>query len=157
MVVEIVDEIFKGVLNMLVFIWIGVGFVILLLSVYFLVNLVVEIVRYMGILDLVIGLMIIVFGISLFELVVSVVGVFKGEDDLVLGNIIGLNIFNLFVVFGMFGLIVFGILDFDVYNWDMYVMFGLILLLFLFSFDLIGKCIILRINGFIFLVCFIGY
>lgn len=75
------------------------------------VDLVVFIVCYFGISDLIIGLIIIVLGISLFELVVSVVGVFKGEDDLVLGNVIGFNIFNLLVVLGMFGFIVLGILD----------------------------------------------
>lgn len=121
------------------------------------VDLVVEIVCYFGIFDLVIGLIIIVFGISLFELVVSIVGVLKGEDDLVLGNIIGLNIFNLLVVLGMLGLIFFGLFDFDVFNWDMWVMFGLILLLFLFSFDFIGKWIIFCMNGVLFFVSFIGY
>ncbi|NKX21541.1 calcium/sodium antiporter [Alteromonadaceae bacterium A_SAG2] len=157
LVTETADEIPKGVSNTSALIWIGVGLVILPLSAHFLVNSAVEIARYMGISDLVIGLTIIAFGTSLPELAASVAGVLKGEDDLALGNIIGSNIFNLLAVLGMPGLIAPGILDPDVYNRDMYVMLGLTLLLFLFSFDLIGKRTISRTNGFILLACFIGY
>lgn len=157
LVAETADEIPKGVSNTSALIWIGVGLVILPLSAHFLVNSAVEIARYMGISDLVIGLTIIAFGTSLPELAASVAGVLKGEDDLALGNIIGSNIFNLLAVLGMPGLIALGILDPDVYNRDMYVMLGLTLLLFLFSFDLIGKRTISRTNGFILLACFIGY
>ena len=148
LVAETADEIPKGVSNTSALIWIGVGLVILPLSAHFLVNSAVEIARYMGISDLVIGLTIIAFGTSLPELAASVAGVLKGEDDLALGNIIGSNIFNLLAVLGMPGLIAPGILDPDVYNRDMYVMLGLTLLLFLFSFDLIGKRTISRTNGF---------
>ena len=157
LVAETADEIPKGVSNTSALIWIGVGLVILPLSAHFLVNSAVEIARYMGISDLVIGLTIIAFGTSLPELAASVAGVLKGEDDLALGNIIGSNIFNLLAVLGMPGLIAPGLLDPDVYNRDMYVMLGLTLLLFLFSFDLIGKRTISRTNGFILLACFIGY
>ena len=157
LVAETADEIPKGVSNTSALIWIGVGLVILPLSAHFLVNSAVEIARYMGISDLVIGLTIIAFGTSLPELAASVAGVLKGEDDLALGNIIGSNIFNLLAVLGMPGLIAPGILNPDVYNRDMYVMLGLTLLLFLFSFDLIGKRTISRTNGFILLACFIGY
>lgn len=157
LVAETADEIPKGVSNTSALIWIGVGLVILPLSAHFLVNSAVEIARYMGISDLVIGLTIIAFGTSLPELAASVAGVLKGEDDLALGNIIGSNIFNLLAVLGMPGLIAPGILDPDIYNRDMYVMLGLTLLLFLFSFDLIGKRTISRTNGFILLACFIGY
>ena len=111
----------------------------------------------MGISDLIIGLTVIALGTSLPELAASVAGVLKGEDDLALGNIIGSNIFNLLAVLGMPGLIAPGLLDPDVYNRDMYVMLGLTLLLFLFSFDLIGKRTISRANGLILLSCFIGY
>ncbi len=157
LIAETADEIPKGVSNTSALIWIGVGLVVLPLSAHFLVNSAVEIARYMGISDLVIGLTIIAFGTSLPELAASVAGVLKGEDDLALGNIIGSNIFNLLAVLGMPGLIAPGLLDPDVYNRDMYVMLGLTLLLFLFSFDLIGKRTISRTNGFILLACFIGY
>lgn len=157
LVAETADEIPKDVSNTSALIWIGVGLVILPLSAHFLVNSAVEIARYLGISDLVIGLTIIAFGTSLPELAASIASVLKGEDDLALGNIIGSNIFNLLAVLGMPGLIAPGLLDPDVYNRDMYVMLGLTLLLFLFSFDLIGKRTISRPNGFLLLACFIGY
>ncbi len=157
LVAETADEIPKGVSNTAALIWIGVGLVILPLSAHFLVNSAVEIARYLGISDLVIGLTIIAFGTSLPELAASIAGVLKGEDDLALGNIIGSNIFNLLAVLGMPGLIAPGLLDPDVYHRDMYVMLGLTLLLFLFSFDLVGKRTISRTNGLLLVACFIGY
>jgi cation:H+ antiporter len=157
LVAETAGEIPKNVSTTSAIIWIGVGLVILPLSAHFMVNSAVEIARYLGISDLIIGLTIIAIGTSLPELAASIAGVLKGEDDLALGNIIGSNIFNLLAVLGMPGLIAPGILDPDVYNRDMYVMLGLTLLLFLFSFDLIGKRTISRPNGFLLVACFIGY
>lgn len=157
LVAETADEIPKDVSNTSALLWIGLGLVILPLSAHFLVNSAVEIARFLGISDLIIGLTIIALGTSLPELAASIAGVLKGEDDLALGNIIGSNIFNLLAVLGMPGLIAPGLLDPDVYNRDMYVMLGLTLLLFLFSFDLIGKRTISRTNGFLLLACFIGY
>lgn len=157
LVKETADEVPTGVSNTAALVWIGVGLILLPLSAHFMVDSAVEIARYLGMSDLVIGLSIIAFGTSLPELAASVAGVLKGEDDLALGNIIGSNIFNLLAVLGMPGLIAPGLLDPDVYHRDIYVMLGLTLLLFLFSFDLIGKRIISRANGGILIACFIGY
>lgn len=157
LITETDDEIPNDVPNSIALMWIAFGLVMLPLSAHFLVNSAVEIARYLGISDLVIGLTIIAFGTSLPELAASVAGVLKGEDDLALGNIIGSNIFNLLAVLGMPGLISPGLLDPDVYNRDIYVMLGLTLLLFLFSFDLKGKRRISRTNGALLISCFVGY
>ncbi|WP_159523141.1 calcium/sodium antiporter [Sunxiuqinia indica] len=55
--------------------------------------------------DLVIGLTIVAFGTSAPELVVNSVASFNGLSDIVFGNIIGSNNFNLFVILGIAGLI----------------------------------------------------
>ncbi len=55
--------------------------------------------------DLVIGLTIVAFGTSAPELVVNSVASFDGLSDIVLGNIIGSNNFNLFIILGIAGLI----------------------------------------------------
>jgi len=55
--------------------------------------------------DLMIGLTIVAFGTSVPELVVNIIASIKGHSDIVLGNIIGSNNFNLFIILGLSGLI----------------------------------------------------
>lgn len=55
--------------------------------------------------DLAIGLTIVAFGTSAPELVVNSLASFDGFSDIVLGNIIGSNNFNLFIILGIAGLI----------------------------------------------------
>ena len=55
--------------------------------------------------DLAIGLTIVAFGTSAPEFVVSIIASFNGFTDIVLGNIIGSNNFNLFIILGISGLI----------------------------------------------------
>jgi cation:H+ antiporter len=55
--------------------------------------------------DLVIGLTIVAFGTSAPELVVNSIASIKGYSDIVIGNIIGSNNFNLFIILGLSGLI----------------------------------------------------
>lgn len=55
--------------------------------------------------DLAIGLTIVAFGTSAPELVVNVVAASEGYPDIVFGNIIGSNNFNLYVILGISGLI----------------------------------------------------
>lgn len=54
-----------------------------------------------GITERVIALTVIAFGTSLPELVTTIVAARKGETELVLGNILGSNIFNICVVLGI--------------------------------------------------------
>lgn len=56
--------------------------------------------------DLAIGLTIVAFGTSAPELVVNVVAASGNYPDIVFGNVIGSNNFNLFVILGIAGLIV---------------------------------------------------
>jgi len=55
--------------------------------------------------DLAIGLTIVAFGTSAPELVVNTVASYENHSDIVLGNIIGSNNFNLFMILGIVGLI----------------------------------------------------
>lgn len=55
--------------------------------------------------DLAIGLTIVAFGTSAPELVVNSFASFQGHGDIVFGNVIGSNNFNLFVILGIAGLI----------------------------------------------------
>lgn len=137
--------------------WVLIGLVLLPLSAHFLVNSAVEIARFFGISELVIGLTIIAIGTSLPELAASIAGVLKGEDDLALGNIIGSNIFNLLAVLAMPGLIAPGIIDANAASRDALVMLGVSILLFVFCFNLRGTRRINRWEGFAFVAIFISY
>ncbi len=55
--------------------------------------------------DLAIGLTIVAFGTSAPELVVNTYAAFQGHHDIVFGNVIGSNNFNIFVILGITGLV----------------------------------------------------
>jgi cation:H+ antiporter len=64
-----------------------------------------SIARKYGISELVIGLTVVAFGTSAPELVVSVMAAVNRHPEIVLGNVIGSNNFNLFVILGITGII----------------------------------------------------
>jgi cation:H+ antiporter len=55
----------------------------------------------LGISPLVVGLTVVAFGTSSPELAVSVLAASRGEPDIAVGNVIGSNIFNVFVILGL--------------------------------------------------------
>lgn len=154
---ETAEEIPRDVPTANAVLWVIVGLILLPLSAQFMVDSAVVIAKYFGLSDLVIGLTIIAIGTSLPELAACVAGVIKGEDDLVLGNILGSNIFNLLAVLAMPGLIAPGLVDANAANRDIYIMLGLTLMLLVFSFNLKGSSRINRWEGGIFLTCFLAY
>lgn len=82
-----------------------VGFALLIQGANWLVDGASALARKHNISDLAIGLTIVSFGTSAPELVVNVISSFQGHSDIVFGNIIGSNIFNLFAILGIVGLI----------------------------------------------------
>lgn len=82
-----------------------VGFSSLIFGANWLVDGASSLAKKNNISDLVIGLTIVAFGTSAPELVVNSVASFNGHSDIVFGNIIGSNNFNLFVILGIAGLI----------------------------------------------------
>jgi cation:H+ antiporter len=154
---ETADEIPSNIPTMKAVMWVVVGLVMLPLSAHFLVESAVYMARFFGVSDLVIGLTIIALGTSLPELAASIAGVRKGEDDLVIGNIIGSNIFNILAVLAMPGLIIPSVLDMNVSARDSYAMLGVTILLFLFCFNLRGTRRINRYEGGILVMAFLFY
>lgn len=61
--------------------------------------------RSMGVSDSLIGLTVVAIGTSLPELVTSAVAAYKGNSDIAIGNVLGSNIFNIFMVLGLSSLI----------------------------------------------------
>lgn len=82
-----------------------VGFALLLKGADWLVSGAASLARRYHISELAIGLTIVAFGTSAPELVVSVLGTINGHNQVVFGNIIGSNNFNLFIILGLCGLL----------------------------------------------------
>lgn len=137
--------------------WFVAGLILLLVSSRIVVWGSVEIARFFGISDLVIGLTIIAIGTSLPELMASVMSVRKGEDDLAIGNVVGSNMFNLLAVLSMPALIAPQPFAPEAIHRDFPIMVGFSVLLFLLvrAFRLRG--VLGRIDGTILFTCFAGY
>lgn len=86
-------------------IFISAGFIMLIKGADWLVTGATSLARKYNVSDLVIGLTIVSFGTSAPELVVNSIASFQKHSDLIFGNVIGSNNFNLFVILGITGLI----------------------------------------------------
>lgn len=84
---------------------VAAGFVALIFGANWLVDGASALARKYKVSDLVIGLTIVAFGTSAPELVVNIIASANGYADIVLGNVIGSNNFNLFIILGLSGLI----------------------------------------------------
>lgn len=78
-----------------------VGLMAIIVGSNMVVNSASSIAKLLGLSERVISLSIIAFGTSLPELVTTIVSSKKGEQDLLVGNIIGSNIFNICIVLGV--------------------------------------------------------
>lgn len=76
------------------------GFVLLVLGARMMVASAVDIARFLGISETVIGLTIVALGTSLPEVAASVMAALRHQPDIALGNVIGSNIFNLLCILG---------------------------------------------------------
>lgn len=95
------DEIKQTPPSMLyAFVGISLGIGLLIYGAHLLVEGSVILARALGVPEKVIGLTLVAFGTSLPEAASSIVAAFKKESDLVLGNIIGSNIFNTLCILG---------------------------------------------------------
>jgi cation:H+ antiporter len=89
----------KNTVVNIVFVVAGLG--LLVAGSNWLVNSAVEIAKFLGISELVIGLTIVAIGTSLPEVATSVIAALKRESDIAVGNAVGSNIFNLLGVLGV--------------------------------------------------------
>ncbi|MFO7764830.1 MAG: calcium/sodium antiporter [Pelovirga sp.] len=136
-------------------VWLMTGLVLLVLSSRLLVWGAVEIASAMGISDLVIGLTIVAIGTSLPELASAVAAARKRVPELVLGNVIGSNIFNTLAVVGIAGIIHPLDIGAEVLYRDCLVMTVLTLALFIPALG--GRYRISRLFGVSFLLVYLAY
>ncbi len=85
--------------------WTLLGLTLLIVSSRILVWGAVDIAAAFGVSDLIIGLTVVAVGTSLPELAASISALRRREHDLVLGNVVGSNLFNTLAVVGLAGVI----------------------------------------------------
>ncbi len=150
------DEVPSNVPMPKAILWLMVGMVVLPLSADLMVDNAVGIAKFYGLSDLVIGLTIIAVGTSLPELAACVAGLAKGEDDLVIGNVVGSNLFNILAVLAIPTMIAPGAIDPAAAGRDFFIMLATslapLLILLLKRNKTIG-----RVEGALLLLCFVAY
>jgi cation:H+ antiporter len=118
----------------------------------------VNIATMLGISELIIGLTIVALGTSLPELAAAIAGARKGEPDLVMGNVIGSNLFNSLAVIGLPALMIDFSISPDAVSRDLSVTLVFTGMLFLLANIPRDRCCHLtRVKGFILLSGFVLY
>lgn len=111
--------------------------------------------RGLGVSEAVIGLTIVAAGTSLPELATSVTAALKGKSGLAIGNVIGSNILNIFLILGCAATIAPLPLG-NIGNFDLLTMTLASILFFIFA-AFIRTRRITRLEGFLLFACYIGY
>lgn len=78
-----------------------IGFIVLIMGAKWLVDGAVSLGVRANLSPMVIGLTVVAFGTSLPELVINVFASIKGSSDLAIGNVLGSNIMNIFLILGV--------------------------------------------------------
>lgn len=107
----------------------------------------------MGVSPLVIGLTVVAFGTSAPELAIGLQSGFSGEADLLLGNVIGSNIFNILLVLGISAMITPLVVSRQLVRREIPLMIGVSVLLYLFALN--GA--ISRLEGIVLFALLMGY
>jgi cation:H+ antiporter len=81
------------------------GLALLIFGARFFVLGAVDLARWLGVSEAVIGLTIVAAGTSMPELATSMVAAFRKQEDIAIGNIVGSNIFNILAILGAAGLV----------------------------------------------------
>ena len=131
-----------------------IGLVGIVLGSNMVVNNASAIAKILGLSDRLIALTIIALGTSLPELVTTIVASMKGEQDLLLGNIIGSNIFNACVVLGI-PVAIYGTITPASFNYiDLMMLILSAFILFIFA---MSKRKVTRLEGVFLLLLFVLY
>ena len=133
------------------------GLVILMISAKMMVWGAVEIAVFFEVPEVVIGLTIIAIGTSLPELAAAIAAARKNEADLMIGNIVGSNLFNILAVLAVPAILAPSVLDKDVLYLDMPVMIGFTLAMLILALPRKGKASIGTFKGLLLTGAFVAY
>ena len=88
----------------ILFIFLGIASVVA--GAWLLIESAVVIAEYLGISKFIIAVSMVAVGTSLPELVVSATAAYKGKSDIAIGNVLGSNVFNIFMILGVAALFI---------------------------------------------------
>lgn len=120
--------------------WISIGMALLGLAMLIgggklVVDNAIEIAHHFGLSEKLIGLTILAAGTSLPELATSAVAAYRKNTDIAIGNVVGSNIFNIFFILGVTGVV--NPIPYNAaFNTDVYVLLASTILLMIFMFTL---------------------
>lgn len=119
-----------------------------------------KIAKALKISPLIIGLTLVSIGTSLPELSVSITSALQGKNDMSFGNVLGSNIFNVFVVIGASCLFTSMFVSKTVFKYDIPILIFIYLLLFLFGFVITPNILstwesIVLVLMFVLYICFL--
>lgn len=136
-----------------------VGFVLLIKGADWLVDGATSLAKKYQVSDLAIGLTIVAFGTSMPELIVNVYAAAEAHPEIVFGNIIGSNNFNLFVILGISGLISPLLVKKSTIKYEIPLSLFAAILLFIMASDYIysGGMILSIYEGLVLIACFLGF
>jgi cation:H+ antiporter len=137
--------------------WFIVGLVALLAGAELMVSGAIQIARFFGMSEVVIGIVLVAFATSVPELTVSLVSARRGEYGLAIGNIVGSNFFNILAVVGAAALIAPAALPPSVLSLHLFVMVAFTLVLFTMTYEYEGTGTISRVEGAALLIAYIAY
>jgi len=133
------------------------GLIILIISAKMMVWGAVEIAHFFQVPEMIIGLTIIAIGTSLPELAAAISAARKREADLMIGNIIGSNLFNLLAVMAMPALIAPSLIENTTLIIDYPIMLALTVAMLLVALPRKGNAIITKFEGSLLVISFISY
>lgn len=139
------------------FVYLIGGLVLLIISARMMVWGAVEIAEFFEVPDLIIGLTIIAIGTSLPELAASISAALKGEVDMMIGNILGSNLFNLLAVLAVPAILAPSLIDNDLLKRDLPILLGFTVAMLLVALPRKGNATIYRAEGVFLLTLFFGY
>ena len=137
--------------------WWLISLLLLFVGAELLVYGAVSIARKLAISEAVIGLSVVAFGTSLPELAAAIASSIKRQHELVLGNIIGSNIFNLLAVLAIPALIHPRALSSSLVHRDFVIMFGFMLAPAILVWLRPKKKILGRLAGLVLVMGYVGY
>lgn len=143
------------------YLYLVIGLALLLLGANYLVDSSVAIAKRAHISNFIIGLTIVGMGTSAPELFISISSALKGEGDIAMGNVIGSNIGNIFLILGVSAAIMPFAIERQTQRRDIpFGIFAAVMLLLLTNDSIvpgIRENTLSRVDGIFFLILFFGY